>query len=154
MLRAPASRLFYNSSLTIDAGRSTTSPAAIWLISVSSRRRIRVRAAAVIAAHYMNQAPHSGKAPATEATGVGVARVSSARFSPPPPSQSKFPMEGINWLDLFDAMDMFLVSIVEKNVMLVDRLGQLAGHPPNAFHDAAGLIDDSSEVWVTKVGNT
>jgi membrane-associated protein len=28
-------------------------------------------------------------------------------------------MEGINWLDLFDAMDTFLVSIVEKNVMLV-----------------------------------
>ena len=29
---APASRLFSTSSLTIDAGRSTTSPAAIWLI--------------------------------------------------------------------------------------------------------------------------
>ena len=28
-------------------------------------------------------------------------------------------MEGIHWSDLFDAMDMFLVSIVEKNVLLV-----------------------------------
>lgn len=28
-------------------------------------------------------------------------------------------MEGINWLDLFDAMDTFLVSIVEKNVLMV-----------------------------------
>src|SRR4029450_7244288 len=28
-------------------------------------------------------------------------------------------MEGINWLDLFNAMDRFLVAIVEKNVLLV-----------------------------------
>ena len=28
-------------------------------------------------------------------------------------------MEGIHWTDLFDAMDTFLVSIVEKNVLLV-----------------------------------
>ena len=28
-------------------------------------------------------------------------------------------MEGINWLDLFSAMDRFLVAIVEKNVLLV-----------------------------------
>ena len=28
-------------------------------------------------------------------------------------------MEGIHWADLFDAMDTFLVSIVEKNVLLV-----------------------------------
>ncbi|MBS1134047.1 MAG: DedA family protein [Burkholderiaceae bacterium] len=28
-------------------------------------------------------------------------------------------MEGINWLDLFNAMDRFLVSIVEHNVVLV-----------------------------------
>ena len=37
---APASRLFSSSSLTTEAGRSTTSPAAIWLISSSSRGRI------------------------------------------------------------------------------------------------------------------
>jgi membrane-associated protein len=29
------------------------------------------------------------------------------------------PMEGINWLDLFNAMDRFLVTIVERNVLLV-----------------------------------
>ena len=28
-------------------------------------------------------------------------------------------MEGINWLDLFDAMDKFLASLVEKNVLMV-----------------------------------
>jgi membrane-associated protein len=28
-------------------------------------------------------------------------------------------MEGINWLDLFNAMDRFLVTIVERNVLLV-----------------------------------
>jgi membrane-associated protein len=28
-------------------------------------------------------------------------------------------MEGINWLDLFNAMDRFLVAIVEKNVLMV-----------------------------------
>jgi membrane-associated protein len=28
-------------------------------------------------------------------------------------------MEGINWLDLFNAMDRFLVAIVERNVLLV-----------------------------------
>ena len=28
-------------------------------------------------------------------------------------------MEGINWLDLFNAMDRFLVAIVEHNVVLV-----------------------------------
>jgi hypothetical protein len=32
---APASRLFSSNSLSTDAGRSTTSPAAIWLISSS-----------------------------------------------------------------------------------------------------------------------
>ena len=37
MLVAPASRLFSSSSLSADAGRSTTSPAAIWLISRSGR---------------------------------------------------------------------------------------------------------------------
>ncbi len=38
---APASRLFSSSSLRTDAGRSTTSPAAIWLMSVSGKGRIR-----------------------------------------------------------------------------------------------------------------
>src|SRR6266508_101282 len=37
---APASRLFSRSSLRTDAGRSTTSPAAIWLMSVSGKGRI------------------------------------------------------------------------------------------------------------------
>src|SRR5262245_17695775 len=38
--RAPASRLFSSNSFTTEAGRSTTSPAAIWLISVSGRIRM------------------------------------------------------------------------------------------------------------------
>src|SRR6267154_2709130 len=37
---APASRLFSRSSFSTDAGRSTTSPAAIWLMSVSGSGRI------------------------------------------------------------------------------------------------------------------
>ena len=43
MRRAPESIAFSSSSLTTDAGRSTTSPAAIWLISVSSSGRIERR---------------------------------------------------------------------------------------------------------------
>src|SRR5256714_1295387 len=39
--RAPASSAFSTSSLTTDAGRSTTSPAAIWLTRLSSSRAIR-----------------------------------------------------------------------------------------------------------------
>ena len=38
--RAPASRLFSSNSLRAEAGRSTTSPAAIWLISNSGRTRM------------------------------------------------------------------------------------------------------------------
>jgi hypothetical protein len=38
---APASSAFSTSSFTTEAGRSTTSPAAIWSISASSRRRTR-----------------------------------------------------------------------------------------------------------------
>ena len=41
-LCAPASRLFSRSSFTTEAGRSTTSPAAIWLTSVSGSSRIAV----------------------------------------------------------------------------------------------------------------
>src|SRR6185437_4956774 len=41
MRQAPASREFSRSSLTTDAGRSTTSPAAIWLATWSDRIRIR-----------------------------------------------------------------------------------------------------------------
>jgi len=41
ILVAPASRLFSISSLSTEAGRSTTSPAAIWLMSRSGRGRIR-----------------------------------------------------------------------------------------------------------------
>src|SRR5215467_2709136 len=37
---APESRLFSRSSLSTEAGRSTTSPAAIWLISASGSRRM------------------------------------------------------------------------------------------------------------------
>ncbi len=37
---APASRLFSRSSFRADAGRSTTSPAAIWLIRSSGRTRM------------------------------------------------------------------------------------------------------------------
>jgi hypothetical protein len=40
MLRAPASRLFSTSSLITDAGRSMTSPAAIWSMRWLSRMRI------------------------------------------------------------------------------------------------------------------
>ena len=39
-LRAPASRLFSSSSLRTEAGRSTTSPAAIWLTSCGGSRRM------------------------------------------------------------------------------------------------------------------
>jgi len=39
--RAPASRLFSTSSLSAEAGRSTTSPAAIWFTRSSGRARIR-----------------------------------------------------------------------------------------------------------------
>ena len=40
---APASRLFSTSSFTADAGRSTTSPAAMRLMSDLGRRRMRIR---------------------------------------------------------------------------------------------------------------
>jgi hypothetical protein len=40
---APASSAFSTSSLTTDAGRSTTSPAAIWLIRTSGSRRMLTR---------------------------------------------------------------------------------------------------------------
>src|SRR5262249_31785340 len=40
---APASRLFSTSSLTTEAGRSITSPAAIWSISSSGRTRMAMR---------------------------------------------------------------------------------------------------------------
>src|SRR5262245_27752326 len=40
--RAPASMPFSTSSLTTEAGRSTTSPAAIWLARSTERRMIRV----------------------------------------------------------------------------------------------------------------
>src|SRR5262245_4881207 len=43
MLRAPASSAFSTSSLTTDAGRSMTSPAAMPLTTASSRRRMRGR---------------------------------------------------------------------------------------------------------------
>jgi len=43
MRRAPASRLFSISSLATAAGRSTTSPAAIWLTSCSGRTRMGMR---------------------------------------------------------------------------------------------------------------
>jgi hypothetical protein len=39
---APASRLFSSSSFTTDAGRSTTSPAAIWLTSCTGIGCIRL----------------------------------------------------------------------------------------------------------------
>src|SRR5690606_23641279 len=42
MRRAPASRLFSTSSLTTDAGRSMTSPAAIWLTSWGDRAWMRM----------------------------------------------------------------------------------------------------------------
>jgi membrane-associated protein len=38
---------------------------------------------------------------------------------PSPSAATTAPMEGINWLDLFNAMDRFLVAIVEQNVVLV-----------------------------------
>src|SRR5687767_3706246 len=41
MRRAPASIAFSTSSFTTDAGRSTTSPAAIWLERSAGRRMIR-----------------------------------------------------------------------------------------------------------------
>jgi membrane-associated protein len=37
----------------------------------------------------------------------------------PAAARHAIPMEGINWVDLFNAMDRFLVAIVEKNVLLV-----------------------------------
>ncbi len=40
ILRAPASMLFSTNSFTTDAGRSTTSPAATWLATVSGSNRI------------------------------------------------------------------------------------------------------------------
>src|SRR5437763_17098923 len=40
ILRAPASMLFSVNSFTTDAGRSTTSPAATWLATVSDSNRI------------------------------------------------------------------------------------------------------------------
>ena len=44
MRLAPASRLFSTSSLTTDAGRSTTSPAAIWSTSSPGSTRIAMQA--------------------------------------------------------------------------------------------------------------
>jgi hypothetical protein len=41
-LRAPASMLFSINSFTTEAGRSTTSPAATWLATVSGNNRIRL----------------------------------------------------------------------------------------------------------------
>jgi len=46
--------------------------------------------------------------------------IRALRWSPFPVRHSALPlMEGINWLDLFNAMDRFLVAIVERNVVLV-----------------------------------
>jgi hypothetical protein len=42
ILRAPASMLFSINSFTTDAGRSTTSPAATWLATISGSNRIRL----------------------------------------------------------------------------------------------------------------
>src|SRR5436190_14427110 len=42
MLVAPASRLFSSNSFSTEAGRSTTSPAAIWLTSSSGSTRMAV----------------------------------------------------------------------------------------------------------------
>jgi photosystem II stability/assembly factor-like uncharacterized protein len=41
MRRAPASMAFSHSSLTTEAGRSTTSPAAIWSASAGGRTWMR-----------------------------------------------------------------------------------------------------------------
>lgn len=48
-------------------------------------------------------------------------RVSSTLLPPGFPARAKIlrMFEGINWLDLFSAMDRFLVAIVERNVLLV-----------------------------------
>lgn len=46
---APASRLFSSSSFSTEAGRSTTSPAAIWLIRSSGRMRMAAMVVAVAA---------------------------------------------------------------------------------------------------------
>lgn len=46
---APASSAFSTSSLTTDAGRSTTSPAAIWLIRISGSWRIAISARSIAA---------------------------------------------------------------------------------------------------------
>jgi membrane-associated protein len=46
--------------------------------------------------------------------------IRALRWSPLPARLASLPlMEGINWLDLFNAMDRFLVAIVERNVVLV-----------------------------------
>src|SRR5438552_18347590 len=42
ILRAPASMLFSMSSFTTEAGRSTTSPAATWLATMSGSKRMRL----------------------------------------------------------------------------------------------------------------
>ena len=43
MVRAPASRAFSTNSLTTEAGRSTTSPAAIWEATSAGRMRMGMK---------------------------------------------------------------------------------------------------------------
>ncbi len=118
MSLAPASRLFSTSSLTTDAGRSITSPAAIWLTRTSGSGRM-VRRAAVDMRSIIGRACTAFPASALayhprSFPGFRVVRRVVPRDSHAPP-----PMDGINWLDLFRAADRFLIAIVEQNVILL-----------------------------------
>jgi len=63
--------------------------------------------------HYRNRVGTVGRA-----SRLGMIR--ALRWSPRPRTPRRIAlMEGINWLDLFNAMDRFLVAIVERNVVLV-----------------------------------
>ncbi len=67
MRSAPASRLFSISSLTTEAGRSTTSPAAIWLTSWAGSWRMRMSHAADGS---KKPAPAQGRSPIAQLSGM------------------------------------------------------------------------------------
>src|SRR3954451_18489468 len=81
---APASIAFSISSFTTDAGRSTTSPAAIWSATALGRTAMREDVATVTRQSYRRGAPTvSRSVDANLVELVGVERDERRRFDPP-----------------------------------------------------------------------
>ena len=81
-----ASSAFSTSSLTTDAGRSTTSPAAIWLIRVSGSWRIVTRPVYRVASGGFRPAERSA-----------LRRRWTPRWRPVPPARSAYSVPGGGW---------------------------------------------------------